>query len=86
MFRLAQEFLETTDTSIEDIARKTGFGTAANLRHHFGRVTSVAPQTYRHVFRKRVAVMDERLLMTSPTNDHPAVHNAPPHNGAALSA
>lgn len=51
--RLAQELLETTDEPIEDIARHTGFGTAANLRHHFGRVTSVSPQTYRHVFRHR---------------------------------
>jgi transcriptional regulator GlxA family with amidase domain len=53
--RLAQEILETTDQSIEDIARRTGFGSAANLRHHFGRVTSVSPQTYRHVFRYRAA-------------------------------
>ncbi|MGI8329592.1 GlxA family transcriptional regulator [Actinomadura scrupuli] len=51
--RLAQELLETTDISIEDIARQAGFGTAATLRHHFGRVISVSPQTYRHVFRHR---------------------------------
>jgi transcriptional regulator GlxA family with amidase domain len=50
--RLAQELLETTDEPVERIARRTGFGTAANLRQHFGRVTSVSPQTYRHVFRR----------------------------------
>ena len=50
--RRAQELLETTDEPVERIARRTGFGTAANLRQHFGRVTSVSPQTYRHVFRR----------------------------------
>ena len=50
--RLAQELLETTDEPIERIAGSCGFGTAANLRQHFGRVTSVSPQTYRHVFRR----------------------------------
>jgi Transcriptional regulator containing an amidase domain and an AraC-type DNA-binding HTH domain len=50
--RWAQELLETTDEPIERIARRTGFGTAAGLRQHFRRVTSVSPQTYRHVFRR----------------------------------
>ncbi len=53
--RLAQELLEVTDEPVETVARRTGFGTAANLRHHFRRVTSVSPQTYRHVFRLRAA-------------------------------
>ncbi|MDM4722179.1 helix-turn-helix domain-containing protein [Micromonospora sp. WMMA1363] len=50
--RLAQELLETTDEPVERIARRTGFGTAVSLRQHFRRVTSVSPQTYRHVFRR----------------------------------
>ncbi|ROT31703.1 helix-turn-helix domain-containing protein [Micromonospora sp. HM5-17] len=50
--RLAQELLETTDEPVELIARRTGFGTAVSLRQHFRRVTSVSPQTYRHVFRR----------------------------------
>ncbi|GAB3117012.1 helix-turn-helix domain-containing protein [Streptomyces calidiresistens] len=54
--RLAQELLETTDEPVEGVARRTGFGTAANLRHHFGRVAGVSPQTYRQVFRHRAAV------------------------------
>jgi transcriptional regulator GlxA family with amidase domain len=51
--RLAQELLELTDEPIERIARRAGFGTGANMRQHFGRVTSVSPQSYRHVFRHR---------------------------------
>lgn len=53
--RLAQQLLETTDEPVEQIATRTGFGTAANFRQHFGRATSVAPQTYRRVFRGRMA-------------------------------
>jgi transcriptional regulator GlxA family with amidase domain len=49
--RLAQELLETTDEPVERIAGRAGFGTAVNLRQHFRRITSVSPQTYRHVFR-----------------------------------
>jgi transcriptional regulator GlxA family with amidase domain len=55
--RLAQELLETTDEPVERIARRAGFGTAANLRQHFGRVTSVSPQTYRHVFQRGVGTL-----------------------------
>jgi transcriptional regulator GlxA family with amidase domain len=51
--RLAQQLLETTDEPVERIAQRTGFGTAANLRQHFGRATSVSPQAYRRVFRSR---------------------------------
>jgi transcriptional regulator GlxA family with amidase domain len=51
--RVAQELLETTDEPVERIATRVGFGTAANLRQHFHRVTSVSPQTYRQVFRRR---------------------------------
>jgi transcriptional regulator GlxA family with amidase domain len=50
--RRAQELLETTDEPVERIAVSAGFGTAANLRQHFRRITSVSPQTYRHVFRR----------------------------------
>lgn len=56
--RLAQELLETTDEPVEWIARRTGFGNASNLRQHFGRLTDLSPQTYRHVFRYRAARAD----------------------------
>ncbi|MEU9580389.1 GlxA family transcriptional regulator [Streptomyces chilikensis] len=56
--RLAQELLETTDDPVESVARRTGFGNAANLRRHFGRLTTVSPRTYRHVFRHRSAGQD----------------------------
>ena len=54
--RVAQELLETSDEPVERIAARVGFGTAANLRQHFHRVTSVSPQTYRQVFRRRTGL------------------------------
>lgn len=53
--RLAQELLEMTDEPVERVAQSAGFGSATNLRYHFGRLTGVSPQTYRHVFRHRAA-------------------------------
>ena len=47
----AQRLLEDGDTAIEDIARRTGFGNATALRHHFGRSRGITPQHYRRTFR-----------------------------------
>jgi transcriptional regulator GlxA family with amidase domain len=46
----AEELLETTDLSVDQIAGEVGFGTAAMLRHHFTRARSVSPQQYRRTF------------------------------------
>jgi transcriptional regulator GlxA family with amidase domain len=49
--RLAQRLLETTDLPVDAIAGKSGFGTADNLRKHFGRMLHTTPQAYRRTFR-----------------------------------
>ncbi len=46
----AKELLESSDLSIEDIASRVGFGTAANLRQQFRRATSVSPREHRRSF------------------------------------
>lgn len=48
---LAQHHLETTDEPITAIARRTGFGTIDNFRHHFTRRLGTTPQGYRRTFR-----------------------------------
>jgi transcriptional regulator GlxA family with amidase domain len=53
--RLAQRLLETTDLPIDAIAGRTGFGTADNLRKHFGRMLHTTPQAYRRTFRSPAA-------------------------------
>jgi AraC family transcriptional activator FtrA len=47
----AQELLERTDHTIEQIATESGMMTAATLRRHFRRVTGVSPDSYRRTFR-----------------------------------
>ena len=52
---LAQRLLETTDFSVELIASRCGFGTAANLRQHFQRLMRTSPVAYRRTFRTAAA-------------------------------
>jgi AraC family transcriptional regulator, transcriptional activator FtrA len=47
----AQELLETSNLSVEQIASRTGMGTATTLRRHFGRQLGIPPETYRRTFR-----------------------------------
>lgn len=47
----AKELLETTDSSIEQIAQACGFGGAALLRHHFQAEALTSPRAYRNAFR-----------------------------------
>ncbi|MDF2092812.1 helix-turn-helix domain-containing protein [Knoellia sp. 3-2P3] len=48
---LARRLLEDTDASVEQVAGRTGLGTAAILRHHFTRQVGTTPQAYRRTFR-----------------------------------
>lgn len=48
---LAQELLEATDETMDAIASRTGFGTAAALRHQFVRTLGTTPNAYRRTFR-----------------------------------
>ncbi|WP_336920827.1 helix-turn-helix domain-containing protein [Aquipuribacter sp. SD81] len=47
----AQHLLETTDLSVDEVARRSGLGTATTLRHHFARRVGTSPQAYRRTFR-----------------------------------
>lgn len=49
----AQQLLEETDFTLEEIARETGFGAAAVMRHHFVKVLQTTPTQYRRVFGVR---------------------------------
>ncbi|MGW0873368.1 GlxA family transcriptional regulator [Streptomyces sp. NPDC002740] len=46
----AEEFLETTDLPVEEIARRVGYGSAAVLREQFVRRRGVPPRSYRRSF------------------------------------
>ncbi|MDQ0599036.1 transcriptional regulator GlxA family with amidase domain [Streptomyces canus] len=48
---LAQHLLEATDETVDAVAGRTGFGTAAALRHQFVRALGTTPNAYRRAFR-----------------------------------
>ncbi|MEU9608974.1 helix-turn-helix domain-containing protein [Streptomyces sp. NPDC048057] len=51
----AMGMLEEGVDTVEVIAARTGFGTAASLRHHFQRFTGTTPSTYREVHHSLAA-------------------------------
>ncbi|WP_152186539.1 GlxA family transcriptional regulator [Segeticoccus rhizosphaerae] len=53
--RRAQELLESTDLSVEQIATRTGFANSNTLRTHFVRAVTVSPQQYRRNFSEAAA-------------------------------
>lgn len=46
----ARRLLEATKLPIEEVAHAAGFGSVATLRHHFARMTGLAPREYRERF------------------------------------
>jgi transcriptional regulator GlxA family with amidase domain len=47
----ARLLLETTDLGVDQVARRSGFGTAGSLRQHFAAAIGVPPTTYRRTFK-----------------------------------
>jgi len=50
---LARMLLETTELSVDEVARRSGFGTAVSLRQRLHATVGVAPLAYRRTFRPR---------------------------------
>ena len=48
--KVAQEYLETSQVGMDQIAEMSGFSTAMNLRHHFAQVLGISPSHYRKQF------------------------------------
>jgi transcriptional regulator GlxA family with amidase domain len=47
----AEQLLEETDLGVEEVARRSGLGSADTLRHHFLRRRGISPSDYRSTFR-----------------------------------
>lgn len=47
----ARHLLEETDLSVEQVARRAGFGTTVSLRQHFAASVGTSPGAYRRTFR-----------------------------------
>nr|WP_168492782.1 helix-turn-helix domain-containing protein [Streptomyces sp. RLB1-33]QIY71717.1 helix-turn-helix domain-containing protein [Streptomyces sp. RLB1-33] len=57
----ARHLLETSDLSIDQVARDAGFGTAQSMRQHLQAVLGVTPTAYRRTFRTSGASRVEDL-------------------------
>ena len=55
---LAQQLLEETDQTVDEVAERAGFGNATALRHHFRAWRSTTPLAYRRTFRDQSASID----------------------------
>ena len=51
----AEHLLETTDLTIDEIARRCGLGSSDTLRHQFARRRQTSPQTFRRTFQATAA-------------------------------
>ena len=51
----AQRLLESTNEPVERIATRCGFGSAAALRAHFGRMVGTSPLAYRRTFAEELS-------------------------------
>jgi transcriptional regulator GlxA family with amidase domain len=49
--RYAQRMLEATDLPIDEIARRSGFGSTVAMRGHFRRLLATSPAAYRETYR-----------------------------------
>jgi transcriptional regulator GlxA family with amidase domain len=69
----ARLLLETSDISVDEVARRAGFGTAVSLRQHLRAAVGVAPLAYRRTFRPTLPVSGsergERLFGPSERDD-----------------
>ncbi|KUM91919.1 AraC family transcriptional regulator [Streptomyces cellostaticus] len=56
----ARHLLESTDLSVDRVARDAGFGTAQSMRQHLQQALGVTPTAYRRTFRTGVIGSGER--------------------------
>ena len=69
----AQRLLESTDVSVDEVARRCGFRSPVALRGHFRRQLGVSPAVYRTSFRSRQsAVPSLEALPAAPAGAAPA--------------
>ncbi len=51
----ARELLESTGFTVDQVARRSGFGTAESLRQHMARHVGLTPSAYRSAFTRTPA-------------------------------
>ncbi len=78
----AQQLLESTQLSVDEVARYCGFSTAAGLRPHFRRFVGVTPAAYRETFGSASRGARPRVLNTSSVGQNPRYSGASKPKGS----
>ncbi len=65
----ARHLLETSDLSVDQVARDAGFGTAQSMRQHLQAVLGVTPTAYRRTFRSSRGVVATGVRAPVATTD-----------------
>jgi transcriptional regulator GlxA family with amidase domain len=79
---LVRRLLETTDRSIEQIARDAGFGTVETLQRAFRRAVNITPTEYRRHFRRG----GDAVAARRPSGEHAAPRRPHSRTGATAHA
>lgn len=81
---LAERLLETTDAGVEQIAHRTGLGSADSLRHHLTARRGVPPTTYRRTFRGTGTPADAGAGIPADAGSGPADAKTLADDGAGM--
>ncbi|MDH6706980.1 transcriptional regulator GlxA family with amidase domain [Kitasatospora sp. MAA19] len=81
----AQRLLETSELSVDDVARRCGFRSPVALRGHFRRQLGVSPAAYRTSYRAR-RPGPQSAVPTGPHGGDLRLPGALPHAAAAAAA
>ncbi|MFE9838661.1 GlxA family transcriptional regulator [Streptomyces sp. NPDC005551] len=65
----ARHLLESSDLSVDQVARDAGFGTAQSMRQHLQAALGVTPTTYRRTFRAGAGGRDGGGVGTGPVGN-----------------
>jgi transcriptional regulator GlxA family with amidase domain len=60
----ARRLLEVTDLPVEDVARRSGLGSTANLRVHLARDAGATPTAYRAAYRGRAPRSENQVHLS----------------------
>ncbi|MGW2055145.1 GlxA family transcriptional regulator [Streptomyces sp. NPDC001840] len=66
----ARHLLESTDLSVDQVARDSGFGTAQSMRQHLQSALGVAPTVYRRTFRAGAQAGTQAGVRPDDARDH----------------
>ncbi|AYA18146.1 AraC family transcriptional regulator [Streptomyces alfalfae] len=82
----ARHLLESSDLSVDQVARDAGFGTAQSMRQHLQAALGVTPTAYRRTFREPPATPPGACPPSASSTPRKNLSHPPVHNSAAESA